>query len=77
MRKYKLILLISILLMFTFITVSYASSLAATTASQGAQTMPSSQAATTTASAQGNTVSIENFAFVPETLTIKAGTKVV
>jgi plastocyanin len=50
---------------------------AAPAPSPSATTTPSTTLAPTTAPAQGNAVSIENFAFDPATLTVKAGTTVV
>ena len=75
MKTYKRLFLIILALASFALLVSCAASPATTSGSPGATTTVSQ--ATTVASAQGNSVSIENFAFAPDTLTIKAGSTVV
>lgn len=87
MNTKRNLLLFSLLIIAVFLLTSCAAGqTTAVTTNQNEQTTASTKttAATTTASstaattsAAGNTVSIENFAFAPDTLTVKAGTTVV
>lgn len=83
MNTKKNLLLLSLLIIAVFLLTSCAAGQTTTvTTSQNEQTTTStkttaSSTAATTSAAAGNTVSIENFAFAPDTLTVKAGTTVV
>lgn len=68
--------LIIIMVMLSLAIVACASSPATSKPIQSSPAATSSQASAAAAT-QGNTVSIENFAFVPDSLTIKAGTTVI
>lgn len=78
MNTKKILLLVSLLIISAFLFTACTSSTPAPTAAttqnvQSATTKPAS----TTAQAQGNTVSIESFAFNPASLPVKVGTTVI
>ncbi|HEY5467420.1 MAG TPA: cupredoxin family copper-binding protein [Clostridia bacterium] len=78
MNTKKRFLLASLLILSACLITACTSTPAPTTAttSQGVQST-TAKPASTTAQAQGSTVSIESFAFNPATLPVKAGTTVV
>lgn len=75
MKIYRFLFLTILVLASFALLVSCAASPVTTSGSPGATTTAAQE--TTPAPAQGNSVSIENFAFAPATLTVKAGTTVV
>jgi plastocyanin len=73
MRRKNVFLWIFLIIISIVLMTSCSSASTTTTAT----TQTSNNSQTTTTNTSGNSISIENFKFVPETLTIKAGTTVV